>query len=110
MSFEEEMQAGFDALAGEAGTKAGLSFGGVGITGVLDTGDDDPLQAHLKLGGAPRRLQLAVARRELAKLDRVPKAGEAFKYRGGILSVKDVQDVDPTDPAVVFVVKYTAAG
>ena len=110
MSFDDEMNAGFDELSSEAGTKAYLSFGGVAIVGVLDAGSEDPLQVNTKLGGAARRCQLMLARSELAKLDHIPKIGESFSFRGGILSVKDVEDIDPTDTTVVFVVKYTPAG
>ncbi|EIP96872.1 hypothetical protein OpiT1DRAFT_01299 [Opitutaceae bacterium TAV1] len=106
MSFEDELNAGFAELAAEAGTGPKLSFRGKACVGVLDTGTDDPLRADTRIGSVKRSL-LMIARSELAKLPALPKVGDVFDYGpgGDKLSVKDVEDFDPTDATVVYVVK-----
>jgi hypothetical protein len=104
--FDDEMESGFNELAGEAGT--GLSFGGVAIAGVLDDGDREPLNVRTKIGSV-RRSRLMISRTELTKLPAIPKVGDSFAFAGGRLSIKDVEDFDPTDPTVVFIVKQSPA-
>ncbi|WP_043586672.1 hypothetical protein [Geminisphaera colitermitum] len=110
MSFEDELAAGFAELAAEAGTKAALSFRDTPIVGVLDEGTDDPLKADTKIGTV-KRSRLVIARSELAKLQAKPKTGDVFSYGtgGAKLSIKDVEDFDPSDVTVTFIVKLVEA-
>lgn len=110
-AFDEELKAGFDELAAEAGTAASggvLKFKGVVIVGggggVLDSGTEEPMRADTKMGRV-RRCRLMVARGAIDALAAKPKAGEAFTLGTKTLRIEDIEDEDPSDATVVYLVK-----
>lgn len=104
MTFDEEMAAGFDELAQEAGTGGNLSFKGVPLVGIIGSAAEDPMKVDLKMG-ALERLTLEVSRVELAKLTQAPKVGEAFTHSGRSMRIADINDEDPTSVSVIYTVR-----
>jgi hypothetical protein len=110
-SFEDEISDGFAELAAEAGTAAGvddLKFKGVVVAGggVLDTSSEEPMRVDLKLGTV-RRCRLMVTRAAIAALADKPATGEVFTLGAKKLRIEDIEDEDPTDNTVSYLVKVS---
>ena len=103
MSYEDEMNAGFDELAAQAGTQ--LKFGARALSGVIEDVGQDPLRVDLKMGGI-RRVRVVISRAKLAALPVLPKVGQSFVCGSKQLRIEDIEgDDDPSATTFTYVCK-----
>lgn len=102
MTFEQDLEDGFEEFASEAGASATFA----GETFQVTVSSPDPAQQQVDLAlGRPYLVRIEVLRSVLP--DVRPKVGESFDIGGVKYAIADILRHDPTDPTVVYVCRTT---